>query len=102
MAKKTRQGKNGPKRRRTSNPIEPDLQHLEETCVVSQVYEFRRALDENLSAFRDSVAKGESHRAGIAVTGSAETVRHRAEKTGRNAPCPCGSGKKFKKCCMRL
>ena len=22
------------------------------------------------------------------------------EKTGRNAPCPCGSGKKFKKCCL--
>ncbi len=22
------------------------------------------------------------------------------EKTGRNAPCPCGSGKKYKKCCM--
>ena len=22
------------------------------------------------------------------------------EKTGRNQPCPCGSGKKFKKCCM--
>ena len=22
-------------------------------------------------------------------------------KTGRNAPCPCGSGKKFKKCCLR-
>jgi SEC-C motif-containing protein len=22
-----------------------------------------------------------------------------APKTGRNAPCPCGSGKKFKKCC---
>ena len=20
-------------------------------------------------------------------------------KTGRNEPCPCGSGKKFKKCC---
>ena len=20
-------------------------------------------------------------------------------KTGRNDPCPCGSGKKFKKCC---
>ncbi|UCF83066.1 MAG: SEC-C domain-containing protein [Desulfobacteraceae bacterium] len=25
----------------------------------------------------------------------------RAErKAGRNDPCPCGSGKKFKKCCM--
>jgi uncharacterized protein YecA (UPF0149 family) len=22
-----------------------------------------------------------------------------AEKVGRNDPCPCGSGKKFKKCC---
>lgn len=24
-----------------------------------------------------------------------------SEKVGRNAPCPCGSGKKFKKCCVR-
>ena len=23
----------------------------------------------------------------------------RVEKVGRNEPCPCGSGKKFKKCC---
>jgi hypothetical protein len=23
----------------------------------------------------------------------------RSQKTGRNNPCPCGSGKKFKKCC---
>jgi SEC-C motif-containing protein len=23
----------------------------------------------------------------------------RVEKTGRNQPCPCGSGKKYKKCC---
>jgi SEC-C motif-containing protein len=22
-----------------------------------------------------------------------------ADKVGRNDPCPCGSGKKFKKCC---
>jgi SEC-C motif len=25
----------------------------------------------------------------------------RQEKTGRNDPCPCGSGKKYKKCCGR-
>jgi preprotein translocase subunit SecA len=24
---------------------------------------------------------------------------HRGKKTGRNDPCPCGSGKKYKKCC---
>jgi uncharacterized protein YecA (UPF0149 family) len=23
------------------------------------------------------------------------------EKVGRNAPCPCGSGKKYKKCCLK-
>ena len=24
---------------------------------------------------------------------------HADEKVGRNDPCPCGSGKKYKKCC---
>lgn len=24
---------------------------------------------------------------------------HASKATGRNDPCPCGSGKKFKKCC---
>ena len=27
-----------------------------------------------------------------------ETVRRDADKVGRNDPCPCGSGKKYKKC----
>jgi SEC-C motif-containing protein len=27
------------------------------------------------------------------------TVRRPATQVGRNDPCPCGSGKKFKKCC---
>jgi preprotein translocase subunit SecA len=29
---------------------------------------------------------------------SLPTQRHRGEKVGRNDPCPCGSGKKYKKC----
>jgi uncharacterized protein len=28
-----------------------------------------------------------------------DTVRHETPKVGRNDDCPCGSGKKFKKCC---
>ncbi len=27
------------------------------------------------------------------------TVKRKTEKVGRNQPCPCGSGKKYKKCC---
>jgi preprotein translocase subunit SecA len=30
-----------------------------------------------------------------------ETIRNREEKIGRNDPCPCGSGKKYKSCCLR-
>ena len=30
-----------------------------------------------------------------------EPIRNRQERVGRNAPCPCGSGKKYKSCCMR-
>ena len=28
--------------------------------------------------------------------------KREGEKVGRNSPCPCGSGKKYKKCCGRL
>jgi len=33
------------------------------------------------------------------VNAAVKTVRRDAEKVGRNDPCPCGSGKKYKKCC---
>lgn len=36
-----------------------------------------------------------------AATGSGVTVRRVTEKVGRNDPCPCGSGKKYKNCCGR-
>ena len=30
-----------------------------------------------------------------------EALQKEREKVGRNDPCPCGSGKKCKKCCGR-
>ncbi len=35
-----------------------------------------------------------------AAGGPGQTVRRVQRKIGRNEPCPCGSGKKFKQCCM--
>jgi uncharacterized protein len=32
---------------------------------------------------------------------NATTFRRTVPKIGRNDPCPCGSGKKFKQCCGR-
>ncbi|MCA9453032.1 MAG: SEC-C domain-containing protein, partial [Nitrospira sp.] len=33
-----------------------------------------------------------------AATPQQRTVQRAEEKVGRNDPCPCGSGKKYKKC----
>ncbi len=30
-----------------------------------------------------------------------DPIRNRGKRVGRNEPCPCGSGKKYKVCCMR-
>ena len=36
----------------------------------------------------------------IAALRDPQTKEMRAVKIGRNDRCPCGSGKKFKKCCL--
>jgi uncharacterized protein len=40
-----------------------------------------------------------SHRKAYADTAFAPEPRRTTSKLGRNDPCPCGSGKKYKKCC---
>ena len=50
---------------------------------------------------REKVAK----ETGTAAATSSEVrktpIRSREKKVGPNDPCPCGSGKKYKKCCMQ-
>jgi hypothetical protein len=36
----------------------------------------------------------------IGSTGNVVPFKRKSEKIGRNEPCPCGSGKKYKKCCL--
>ncbi|MBQ8533355.1 MAG: preprotein translocase subunit SecA [Clostridia bacterium] len=60
------------------------------TCVVKTDAEIRR----------EQVAKITA--ANVGGDGSEKKkpkVKKAAEKVGRNDPCPCGSGKKYKKCC---
>ena len=48
------------------------------------------------------LSRSDGQRLASTVTYSGETPYVREEKkVGRNEPCPCGSGKKFKKCCGR-
>jgi len=71
------------------------LAHLEATEVLPHLFELRNALEPSLEAFTSQVRAGEN----VQQFGTTqETVVHRADKLGRNEPCFCGSGKKFKKC----
>jgi uncharacterized protein YecA (UPF0149 family) len=38
---------------------------------------------------------------GLRVAPWTEAVTETPGKAGRNDPCPCGSGRKFKKCCLQ-
>ncbi|MEN6451506.1 MAG: SEC-C metal-binding domain-containing protein, partial [Thermoguttaceae bacterium] len=38
---------------------------------------------------------------GTEVDHKPQPIRNRQQHVGRNDPCPCGSGKKFKQCCMK-
>lgn len=60
---------------------------------------FQRALAREQFTGRPAVWPGEARSHGVA--GVAEAVQD-AGRLGRNAPCPCGSGLKFKNCHMRL
>ena len=69
-----------------------------------------RESEEQNAASEDSGAKTElnlRHRTDPAAMGDgkapedAEQHMYNGVKVGRNDPCPCGSGKKFKKCCGR-
>ena len=53
----------------------------------------------------DSATLSQMERKGTAVSSEAQasntTKRRATPKVGRNDPCPCGSGKKYKNCCGR-
>src|SRR6266568_3329029 len=73
---------------------------------------FRRALaDSYFETGHRQQAEKDRRRAGRATAWAVPTVpagepraakQYPAGRTGRNQPCPCGSGKKFKKCCGAL
>ncbi len=55
----------------------------------------------NQEVKREKVAKETDAAGAAAATVKKQPVRNAAKKVGPNDPCPCGSGKKYKKCCMQ-
>ena len=54
-------------------------------------------------AFSDAFERDQERRAGglgLAPSAAPQPLINPFKNVGRNDPCPCGSGKKFKKCCL--
>ncbi len=91
-----------PARMKRNDPAAPEVidllhalvAHLEESHVTLAGFELRNALEAMRTEFEAAVESTQTPRR-VSPT---ETLVHRAPKLGRNDPCFCGSGKKFKKC----
>ena len=89
-----------------SNPVDAykqeSLHMFEEMIAASQEETVRRLysvrLQKNEEVKRERVATGITEGRG---DGAVKKQPRRVKKIGRNDPCPCGSGKKYKHCCGR-
>jgi preprotein translocase subunit SecA len=72
----------------------------EEEAFQESVWSIGAAVHE--SAPRHTIsANGQGMSTNQASDKKPEPIRNRGERVGRNDPCPCGSGKKYKNCHMR-
>ncbi len=74
-------------------------QILREGLAVDQVRDRLDMLERLADVCEEQGRKGEATELRKEAKRSVTTTRVTKQKIGRNEPCPCGSGKKFKKCC---
>ena len=65
--------------------------------TIRRLYSFRIKSEAEIK--RERVASGITE--GFGGDGTVKRQPRKVQKIGRNEPCPCGSGKKYKQCCGR-
>lgn len=68
--------------------------------TVRRIFSVSYRMKKDQEIKREKVAKETSENAGGDGTVTKQP-RRVGKKVGRNDPCPCGSGKKYKQCCGR-
>ncbi len=76
------------------------MEQLDEGFVGSTMVE-TAAIKEDAPAASDIERQQQAAIAGTEASQKLEPIRNLEPRVGRNDPCPCGSGKKYKQCCMR-
>ncbi|MFM8578043.1 MAG: preprotein translocase subunit SecA [Planctomycetaceae bacterium] len=78
------------------------IEQVEEEPVRSAFHETAAIHAEAASAVPSSDGDDQREQAGAGESAErTEPIRNTGSRTGRNDPCPCGSGRKFKNCCGR-
>ena len=80
---------------------------LKDPAVKKRLIEIAKRMEAdgvNFQSIRQMKKWMKEHEAELRAEGGGEvqkveTVVHEGPRIGRNDPCPCGSGKKYKKCC---
>jgi preprotein translocase subunit SecA len=89
-----------PARVRITEPLDAPAAMVEAPAPAGQPSPETIAMMQRLEA-RRRAAEQQQRQTQMSAAGQVlktETVRRDADKIGRNDPCPCGSGKKYKKC----
>ncbi len=76
------------------------MEQLDESFVGSTWSE-AEAIHQDAQSAGEIAAQQQAAIDGTEVDHKPQPIRNRQQRVGRNDPCPCGSGKKFKNCCMR-
>ena len=66
---------------------------------VERLPERQKTVDVSKTQEGFAGADGKPNTNGLAKAGGAPTNKNQPGAVGRNQPCPCGSGKKYKHCC---
>ena len=66
-----------------------------ELSTEAEIANLRNAITPNAQAIHAYWLQKREH-----LKPAVSTVQRKSPRVGRNDPCPCGSGKKYKKCCL--
>jgi preprotein translocase subunit SecA len=76
------------------------MEQLDER-FVSSTWAQAEAVHEDASSASEIAQQQQAAIEGTETDHKPQPIRNRQQRVGRNDPCPCGSGKKFKNCCMK-
>ncbi len=76
------------------------MEQLDESFVGS-TWKESEAIHQDAQSAGEIAAQQQAAIEGTEVDHKPQPIRNLQQRVGRNDPCPCGSGKKFKNCCMK-